>query len=475
MTTPLIKSKNIKKTKHYNIKSQPPSQIIVGRTWRVLDHSLVNYLFDAARSINVKYLMIALLFVIINTFLIANSLEQGTVRNFMEDTISQEENNEMNDDEVIEEEENSEMNDGEVIEVQKQEIITISGKEKITENDSELQRQKKVEQFILENTEHLEKVCSGEIGERFIWTAPIEGSKTLEFSKFADEDELGWKVTKVDGEDVFEFNQPSTLYFTKKFKDKVITLDYLMPTYPAISGVDFLQVVVTLCYVCKQQLSLFDISDLSTPYDLLYAKNYYEYTINGPFPLNEKYKEKSFNEETFLECTRDQLKKISYKGRTFKTYIYEKIQNNLEACSEQDLDVQKCPLGYRTIGVFLYTIIFPQCVTENIGDDYVSDTLTFEFKELKSLYTLMTKLPPSSPPTSVIDLSKCPEVPNYDTLKSHLSEDKIETSIQDSFKFCFTQVTNEKITGGLILKKVMRCVSQNLDFLWKHQCEKNFQ
>jgi len=447
MQSSLIKLK-IKKKKNCNIKSQLPNQIIVGRTWRFVNYPLVNYLFDVVRSINVKYLMIVLLFVIVNTFLIVNSLERRTMGNICR---------------------NSKTNVPLETKITKSEV---ENKETALSEPEE-----KVNQFILRETENLKQVCSGEIGATFTWTAPMEGSKTLEFTQFQDiENQLGWKLTKVNGEDVFEFDRKSSLYFTMqdatKFYGNIIFLDSLKPTYPVISGVDFLQVVMTLCHVCEQEIHILDASDLSIPYHLVYEKNYYEYTIKGPFPISKINKENNFHQDTFLTCTSNWLNENS--GQILhKTIIYKRILLNLRRCSKQNLDLQNCPLGYQSIGEVLHKTIFPQCVMENIGNLYRPVYLKFQFKELKSLYTLMTKLPPSSPAISVIDPSKknCPEVHNYDILESNLLETKIEKSFEDAFKFCFTQVTDKKITAELILKNVMRCVSQNLDFLWKHQCE----
>ena len=61
MRSSLIKSK-IKKKKNCNIKSQPPSQVIVGRTWKFLDYSLVKYLYHVEKSINVKYLIVIIFY-----------------------------------------------------------------------------------------------------------------------------------------------------------------------------------------------------------------------------------------------------------------------------------------------------------------------------------------------------------------------------------------------------------------------------
>ena len=277
----------------------------------------------------------------------------------------------------------------------------------------------------------------------------------------------GWKLTKVNGEDVFEFDEKSSLYFTIR-GTKTIYLDNLMPTYPDISGVDFLQVVMTLCHVCKRELHMSDSSDLSTPYKILYEKNYYESTIYGVFKLHNNDKVKSFNQKTFLKCTQK-------SSETSKTHIYKKIHKNLEICKKQNQNLQHCPLGYLTVGEFLYKTIFPKCAMENIPLKYLlhSGSLTFQFVELNSLYKLMTKVPPPSLATSVIDpsIKNRPKMQNYETLESNLLEDKIEQNFEDAFTFCFTQVKIKEITAEVILKKVMRCVSENLDFRWKHKCE----
>lgn len=275
--------------------------------------------------------------------------------------------------------------------------------------------------------------------------------------------ETKWKLSKINGVDVFEFDTHSTLYFTISHSN--IYLDLLKPTFPTISGVDFLQVVTALAYVCERELHLKDASDLSTPYLHLYEKNYYESTIKGPFPL-KKNEKKIFDVDKICKCTNTQLTEND-KVRT-QTFL-RSMNKNVKSCQKDALILQNCPVGLVSIGSFLYENIFPKCIAD-IVPTFDKPELEFEIK-LEDLHRLMIKVPPSH--LSLINpkfTENCSKIETYDNLELHLSSEIIQKSFHDAFEFCFGQIKNMQITEEYIFKNVMRCVSQNVNFLWKNTC-----
>ena len=298
----------------------------------------------------------------------------------------------------------------------------------------------------------------------------IEESKVLTFTRiknlYEDDKETlhTWELSEVNGKEVFYFaDTDPSVYFTMKEEDdkgKYIELNALYPTFPTISGVDLLQFLSTLSFVCKQTLELIDASDVRIPYMLIYGKSYYDFILEGESPPLDTHI--TIKKEEFLNCLKNQL---NLKHDLF----HIKIIKNIKGCESQSqlIDPENCPLGFNIVGKFLYKKIFLRCgmkfskkPRETTGDQYVIRLVDWN--------RLMEKLPPIAnvKPTRI----SCTAIQNYDALRENLGDSsKIKENFQTAFEVCFEE--KEETTPLILFKTIMRCVSIQLNNFWK--CKSN--
>lgn len=347
---------------------------------------------------------------------------------------------------------------------------------------------KDVVKYIQAQTENLKKICEkAKEFKEYTWQLPLSSSKKLKFEK---ENYKTWKLVEVNGEKVLEIAQERMGYVSfhmeqtetsNPFSDSFSTsvyLDKLFPSSPRVSGVDIFQFLMSMCYVCKMQLSMKDHSDLSTPYTKLYGVRYYDSLVKGT-EKNLRSQSTEIKKDEFLKCANEQaeknenwierwMKQITYSCNDHKVEIIKKQQK------EQDprplIDYQDCPIVEGWLNKLLNQYIIRLCTGIN-NSHVLYKTLSFDIN-VADINRIMSKTLPKHLPSSYKD--KCTTKSNPRSFDDIIEKSNTKEFFEKSFIFCYEMLEAEaegmKITVMDILKIFNRCVITTMDFLYKFTC-----
>jgi hypothetical protein len=254
----------------------------------------------------------------------------------------------------------------------------------LLKSTSNLRRE--VQHYINKETKNMKKLCKGTTSS-YTWKLPIEGSKKLHFILERKNDSF-WSLEHVNDILVFQpEDHPGILFNTNSnSKKKELVLERLYPSYPKVTGVDILQFIVTLGFVCNLNVSIFDMSDLTTPYQILFGKRYYKAMIKG---IETEFST-LIDKRTFLNCA---LQEVEQNFHIFQI----KIELILNVCIRENILFENCPIGYNWLGKLLHEKIFPICA--NLIEYYPPiesiffDWLTFEIFREDVVRILSKKFP----------------------------------------------------------------------------------
>jgi len=190
-----------------------------------------------------------------------------------------------------------------------------------------------IQQYIVKETPNLKKICAGTNITSYTWKVPVEGSKKLTFRRLSADSTI-WFLKYVDNEIVINtIGGPNISFDTKSgYFNSKLYLNTLYPFYPKVTGVDILQFLVTLGFICHKNLKITDVSDLTRPYKLLYGTSYYGAKIKGipsyvTKESNFQNQNQIVNKNYFLKCSTAAVKS-NY------SLFHTKVLSNFDHCQK---------------------------------------------------------------------------------------------------------------------------------------------
>jgi len=328
-------------------------------------------------------------------------------------------------------------------------------------------RDKNVHDYLKQQAPELKKICQG-TRNSYSWELPISNSKALEFEEVIHKEkfdlfpQISWNLMRINGE--INFNprhQESTLTisFQIRKEKKEIHLEKLFPTFPKVSGVDILQFLMSLSYVCDFTLSLRDASDISISYRMLHGTGYYENLIKGNLGLKMANQNKIISKKDFYECANHELLKLNNWG-----WIAH-IDEILNSCQKKAISVQDCPIHYLWLGKAIHYILLPICGLKYKGTVFLPQPFLVFHITPKDLTQIFNKLLPKSKLALHPNINNCTsKVKDYKTVKKNVISLKF---FEHAFDFCFPDMEFTALSLFDILKG---CVTETLNFLWKNEC-----
>ena len=293
-------------------------------------------------------------------------------------------------------------------------------------------------------------------------------SKVLEFEEVVHKDKSDlfsqtiWELARINGVRNFDPRQREeptlTISFQIKKEEREIYLQDLYPTFPKVSGIDILQFVMSLSYVCDFTLTLKDQSDVSISYRQLYGFGYYENVITG-LGIKMTNQNKIISKKDFYECASHELLRLNNFSWV------SRIEETLNSCQEKVINVQDCPVHFLWLGKAIHYILLPIC-----GLNYKWTVLLskpyFEFQiTQKDLTQIFNKILPKSKPVLYPIVKNCTsKVKDYKTVKKDVISLKF---FEHAFDFCFP---DSKFTALRLFDILRGCVTETLNFLWKNEC-----
>jgi len=304
---------------------------------------------------------------------------------------------------------------------------------------------------------------------------PMEGSKKLLFVRELTMIENHWVLKSVNNVEVVPLTMKKKSNVSFKTKNiippHVIHLEKLYPSYPKVSGVDILQFIMTLGFVCKRKIILSDESDLSIPYNLLYGKSYYFSKIKGISNNLKFFQNQIVEKKTFLDCA-------SLEFQNVFQFCYYRLSTTLSTCETRNISVDECPLGYIWLGELLYKNIFHKCIDFNVLSNFMlknSNTNTMsEFKiSNKDLDRILNKrLPkPQVPYVTMLDFDvTIPKTYNMIQIEFEHQIPFFQKALIFTYEMLEKQVGYKPITALQIFKIFMPQLIATLNYLWKYAC-----
>ena len=186
-----------------------------------------------------------------------------------------------------------------------------------------------------------------------MWKLPLETGKKLQFN---DVGSYFYRLKMVNDNKVsFDTKVQFKVGFNKE-----IFLSDLFPHLPTISGLDVIQFLMSVSFVCNFQLVLNDESDLSHSYPYAYGQGigYYDVTVKGL--VNAVSYMGSINTILFLQCTKEILLSDIVVGVSYEIQLCKDHQTPM-------ITPQNCPLVHNWLGKFLFKTVFPKCVANQTG------------------------------------------------------------------------------------------------------------
>jgi len=323
-----------------------------------------------------------------------------------------------------------------------------------------------VHEYLKEQAPKLKKICE-EKRTSYTWQLPIGDKKALQFEELVHKGKFdlfyqtSWELININGEANFDPFQEKTLNISFQIRKdtKEIFIHSLYPTFPKVSGVDILQFLMSLSYVCDFSLTLKDESDISIPYRLLHGSGYYENLIKGHGVKKLTNQNKIILKKAFYECANHELSKLDSLRRSAL------IDETLNSCQKKDISVQDCPVHFLWLGNTIHYTLFPKCGLNYKWPDLLPHPeLEFHITPTDLTRIFNKSLPRSKPVLYPIVKECTPKVKDYKTLKKDVISLKF---FQHAFEFCFPA---SSFTALSLFETLKGCVTETLNFLWKNEC-----
>jgi len=339
----------------------------------------------------------------------------------------------------------------------------------------------KVHKYLKEQAPELRKICQG-TRKSYVWELPIDNGKTLKFAevvrkktlpfispvhkflpKFNSIPQVTWELIRINGKINFNpFEIPTlTISFQIRKDKKEIYLKNLYPTFPKVSGVDILQFLMSLSYVCGFTLSLKDESDISVSYRLLHGTGYYESLIKG-YGIKTTNQNQIIFKNDFYKCANFELQHLDF------IRPIGRIHETLNSCWEKGISVPDCPIHFLWLSNAIHYALMPKCGLNFKWKEFFTQP-ELEFQIIpRDITRIFNKIPPKSKPVLYPIVKNCtPKVKDFENVEKDIFSLKF---FKDVFDFCFP---DSKFTALHLFEILRGCVTETLNFLWKNECNPN--
>lgn len=283
-----------------------------------------------------------------------------------------------------------------------------------------------VHDYLKQEAPELRKICQ-QTSQSYVWKLPIANGKAFKFTEVVRNGATTtWGLIHINEKRNFNpFLFYTAISFQVKNHEKKIYLTNLYPTFPKVSGVDILQFLMALSYVCEFTLHLNDKSDISSSYRLLYGIGYYENLIKG-IGIKQINQDKLIFKKDFDKCAKHELRNLDL--------LVLGIEDTINSCRDEGISVHDCPVHFIWLGRVIHCTLIPKCGVNNYSTDFPHPELKFLILP-KDLTQIFNKISPKSQQVLYPIVKDCtPKVKAFETVERSVRSLKF---FENAFDFCF--------------------------------------